>query len=507
MNENLLKTIDSIDEIIEESEMSVLYALESEYSKLSMLCEYCEPEVVSYIMEADTSTASTKKESLGKKAWRIFVAVLKKIRDKSVALFNKITNNRFNKNVTGTPAKALRKVKKVPYKKGDFTDFFEIYLGEDGQSGGFKYNAKKAIGLAFGGQFIQNPVLKLFLKNKYFKDDRGIPTGAIIGIPIIYYYAKNSGNVNTMVSDLMALLGQYNTNKSDVSYQNKVDELYNKFNDFMSENMNFINEKELIFTGEDLSNVAKSVQQCMDNLPDITNIPEYDKGFAYDRLMEIYNGFMSFFTTVQMGLNAIYKELKIDMVIPDEYKNSCDITEIDEFIEELLNMRYPEKYIHSLVYQAAKTELKDACKAAKWGQFRGCLIPKNEDVVYKYAICEKGKKDNENEYGIYKLFEDNGLITINYLCKPTTYGSFHNVLAMEKVKFNPRKSNKLPARIVHEIDQELQDKNINIKLGDVHRDNIGFRKDGSPVISDYGTAAADRPEHTVVKILGMEIPM
>ena len=143
MNENLLKTIDSIDEIIEESEMSVLYALESEYSKLSMLCEYCEPEVVSYIMEADTSTTPTKKESLGKKAWRIFVAILKKIRDKSVALFNKITNNRFNKSVTGSPEKALRKVKKVPYKKGDFTDFFEIYLGEDGQSGGFKYNAKK----------------------------------------------------------------------------------------------------------------------------------------------------------------------------------------------------------------------------------------------------------------------------------------------------------------------------------------------------------------------------
>jgi hypothetical protein len=245
----------------------------------------------------------------------------------------------------------------------------------------------------------------------------------------------------------------------------------------------------------------------MENLPDITNLPEYDKNNVYDILMQVYNGFMNFFTTIQMGLNAIYKELKIDMVIPDEFKNSCDIFEIDEFIEELLLMRYPEKYIHSLVYQAAKTELKDACKAAKWGQFRGCLIPKNTDVVYKYAICEKGKKDNENEYGIYKLFEDNGLTTINYLCKPSTYGTFHNVLAMEKVKFNPRKSNKLPVRIVNEIDQELQDKNINIKLGDVHRDNIGFRKDGSPVISDYGTAAADRPEHTVMKILGMEVPM
>lgn len=47
MNENLLQTIDSIDDIIEESEMNVCAALYDEYQKMAILLEYADEDVCS----------------------------------------------------------------------------------------------------------------------------------------------------------------------------------------------------------------------------------------------------------------------------------------------------------------------------------------------------------------------------------------------------------------------------------------------------------------------------
>lgn len=117
MNESLLKTIDSIEELTMEAEMDVIYAMEQEYFKVMTLCEYCSPEAVSYIMEADNTTPTPEgskppKEGIFKKIGRVLKALLEAIKKKATALLNKLTGGRFNKdlkNVKGTPSQAMAK--------------------------------------------------------------------------------------------------------------------------------------------------------------------------------------------------------------------------------------------------------------------------------------------------------------------------------------------------------------------------------------------------------------
>lgn len=522
MNESLLKTIDSIEELTMEAEMDVIYAMEQEYFKVMTLCEYCSPEAVSYIMEADNTTPTPEgskppKEGIFKKIGRVLKALLEAIKKKATALLNKLSGGRFNKdlkNVKGTPSQAMAKAKKqrkgkgetVTVQRGNVQDFFHVYMTEDGKRG-FKCDYQKIIKMGMeAGIGLKTPILKHFLKKKYYGDTRELPGAVLTRVPLLKFYLDKRIMINNQVHDLMMLLSRYESEHATPKYEKDVQDLEGLFYQLITTDMaSYMLEDNLEFSEEDIKKISEGISACVDTLPNIGNIPSYQDESTFKTLMSMYNAYMDLFSGMQMCLNVVYKQVDLAFELSDSDKNSCDAYDLDTFIAELLLFEYPEKYIHSLVYQAAKPEMKDACKEAKWGQFRGCLIPKNGDVVYKYALCRKGTKDNENEYDIYKTFESNGLDSTKYLCKPEVYTTFHNVIGMEKVKFNQKRAGKITGTIVKEIDSELKDKNINIKLSDIHSANIGFRKDGTPVISDYGSAKADKPDHEIIRILGQDI--
>lgn len=93
MNEHLLQTIDSIDDIIEESEMNVCAALYDEYQKMSILLEYADEDVceeMTIFQEAATKdTKNEKKETTSKKG-NFLINGLKKLGSIIVKLFTKI---------------------------------------------------------------------------------------------------------------------------------------------------------------------------------------------------------------------------------------------------------------------------------------------------------------------------------------------------------------------------------------------------------------------------------
>lgn len=522
MNESLLKTIDSIEELTMEAEMDVIYAMEQEYFKVMTLCEYCSPEAVSYIMEADNTTPTPEgskppKEGIFKKIGRVLKALLEAIKKKATALLNKLSGGRFNKdlkNVKGTPSQAMEEVRKKkgksgqskPYtvkRGGGVVDFFTLYMTADGKRG-FKYDPKvKAEMLAYNRKN-HMPIIRLIQKKQYASDNRDIAPAAVMGyMYLLKFFLDNRDEIDKSLKEIINALNDFEKKQNDSNYIiqygtaiKNADAIFQRY---------VTTDTPFELSEEDIKKISEGVSKILEGLPSIGNFPEYNDNYKFTGLLNRYNDYIAYFSAIQMCMNAMFKKLDIIFELDDSDKNSCDAYDLDAFIEELLIMNYPEKYIHTLAYQAAKPEMKDGCKEAKWGQFRGCLIPKNGDVVYKYALCRKGTKDNENEYDIYKKFVDNGLSTVKYLCKPEVYPSFHNVLGMEKVGFNFKKSFRLPGEIVEQIDNELKSKNINVKLEDIHYQNIGFRKDKTPVITDYGSARVNKPDHLILNALGMKV--
>lgn len=89
LNKNLLSSIESVDDIIFESEMNVLHSIIDEYSKIGMLMEYADESVVNefliiqeagIILEAGSKTKETEKTDTAKqKKENIFIRVGKTI--------------------------------------------------------------------------------------------------------------------------------------------------------------------------------------------------------------------------------------------------------------------------------------------------------------------------------------------------------------------------------------------------------------------------------------------
>ena len=124
MNENLLQTIDSIDEIIEESEMNVCAALYDEYQKMSILLEYADEDVCEEMTifqeaaaknEKSDDKGSSKKENfvvaglkkLGGIIRTIFTAIVDKIKQIGSKIKSKAITipRQFINNLRGTDEK------------------------------------------------------------------------------------------------------------------------------------------------------------------------------------------------------------------------------------------------------------------------------------------------------------------------------------------------------------------------------------------------------------------
>lgn len=124
MNEHLLQTIDSIDDIIEESEMNVCAALYDEYQKMSILLEYADEDVCEEMTifqeaaaknEKSDDKGSSKKENfvvaglkkLGGIIRTIFTAIVDKIKQIGSKIKSKAITipRQFINNLRGTDEK------------------------------------------------------------------------------------------------------------------------------------------------------------------------------------------------------------------------------------------------------------------------------------------------------------------------------------------------------------------------------------------------------------------
>ena len=103
MNEHLLQTIDSIEETIVESEVSVLNSLHDLYEKTYMFLEYCESTDENYqfiqeslFMEADEEKKPSKIMTILKAIGTAIMSFIRSIASKIKGFFNKRKREKFN---------------------------------------------------------------------------------------------------------------------------------------------------------------------------------------------------------------------------------------------------------------------------------------------------------------------------------------------------------------------------------------------------------------------------
>ena len=93
MNESLLKTIDSIDDIVMESEMNVCFSLMEEYNKMLTLLEYVDEDICSEItIFQEAATDKKKDDNTKSKKEGFLIGTLKKLGRVIASLFNMLIN-------------------------------------------------------------------------------------------------------------------------------------------------------------------------------------------------------------------------------------------------------------------------------------------------------------------------------------------------------------------------------------------------------------------------------
>lgn len=491
INELLLETIDSIDEITMESELNVLYALYDEYNKYCSLMEYSDNFAL--IMESGNDVS--KQDNIFVKGFKLLISIFKTIKNGIVRLFQKITKRSESdlSGVTKTVSQILKEVKTTNINEAymvdpnDTTTFFDYYITPDGHNYFKETNASLKLKKLRDDIKAKFPIIKGIIKTKAYKDSRDM-TAYLVATK---FYLKYKNKINKVVTDFINIIQSLRQNENMPNEQikelvNRWDNIIGKPDTELSDLIEISNNNDIIIREEEMKDLVTSIDSIFKELPSFEvlvvhkNIP--------DELHVLFDDIMALFTTIQMNVNLLFRTLEMSFSISGKYMSSMDLSELDVFVLKLIQNNYPEKYIRDLVYKAAKYELKNGSNNPKWGQTRGCLIPKNKDEVYKFALSQKGIVDNNNELKIYSFFKNQKFKSLEYIAKIKHHESNNCVMSMEKLIFykNQKDIDETEFNnLVNVMGSELMSKGLYFSIVDIHDMNVAKRSNGNVVISDY----------------------
>lgn len=491
-NISLLNSIDCIDEAQNEAETNLVFSMYNEYAKMYNMQKYSKDKTI--IIE---SFNSSNNDNILSKGLKFLLRILSKIKDIAVRIRNKIYN-KFNgelKGVTKTIRQIVYEIKPTVVKEshninpGHIDYFFNLFITPDGKHV-FRSNNLLWKIRELESRYSNKPLLKELIKMHKYHDSRD----DIDCYAITKFYLAYKNKIDNLISNFIRILSNIETNGIS---NNEIESLYvdlqkyyNQWGSMISvdnvklEDIIFDIDKCIILSEEDIQSIALSIDNVFKNMPDLNQILNIKK--LPDMAYEMFNDITNMFMHIQINLNQIYRTLKMSFQLPENCHNSFNLMELDNFIYQLIDNKYPGKYIFNLVGIAAKTDLKNETDDHLWGQTRGCLLPKNRNVAYKFAISQKGITDNISEIQIYELFKQKHLKSIHNICEIKNHEKHNCVLTMEKLHFKDVLNENEITRIIQEIHDELERNNINFIFdNDFHENNVGFRKNGTMVLSDY----------------------
>lgn len=589
LNESLLDTIESIDDLCYDSEMNVLCEMYNELNKLNMIAHYSDnEEAVQTFMESDTSSSGDKKKSKNffRKILDFIKKVLKAIGKAIKKAWNFITGKKDKelKDVEKTPAQILDGLSKsneeplrpepsaaptnnepingpapesthnpteaqnaeptpesnvqpeqqpaqsqlpmkskVSAKPTEPKGYQSPYIDENGlarksflNDDAYLVDTKKVASFYNVYRSSENNVW-IFHYNKGFKtaEIKGMGPGddsrSLVRSPYIAaYFHDFRGEFIKMVDFAIDMFKKFETKKELSKQESKelargLDKMIKALDAFDAKlDFRHLSGGDIKFSPTILEPIEDTIKELTNKIPDLDRAVEVvstanQKG---DHLIDVakievfLNKISSMLFSVQMSLNTIWQAFALRFEVPLNQRDTLDLSGIDNFVHELIEAKYPEKYIAKLVYDAAEIRFKDGSHGeAKMGQSRGCLIPALSHDVIKFALCNRAKVDFKNEFHVYNTFRKLGEDSL--LCPIVSLYPKQCVMVEKKVeilsaKYPNTKFDNLPENVkkaFKDLEKNLHDvcekHRLHMRFEDLHNGNVGFYNN-KMVACDFG---------------------
>lgn len=358
-----------------------------------------------------------------------------------------------------------------------------------------------------------------------FKRDpkyKNVPRGKESPHPLQIYYIieliKNAKLQSSFILVIEALEGvvkmnngaETETTQSDYKYLKNVSEMCHNFYVIfrgLEHNPNFGN-RPVDVTLDDVGLIEQLLKRAVDVVSQFgadavrpTELPSQVSQSANpnwkirDTQDREYRQFLSSFRLIgsvvsvfSFGLNAITRSLASVYMIDARYIGAIsDIETLSQFVEKMASYGIPTKYIMYNAHLICMNKLtgEGAQDSPIWGQSRCVFFPPKESAsIVKVAYNPLGKMGNKNEAYITKLLR--GTKEGHYLANIKQITKNGYVVSAERVDTSRPGSQAECDVIESMVNASPRLKDADIEITDIHQANIGYKKDGTPCIVDFG---------------------
>lgn len=288
-------------------------------------------------------------------------------------------------------------------------------------------------------------------------------------------------------NSLCELIINANFAKIDIDTRNKWIFTYQEFNN------NIINKMPKTSNGEKIRvslSKLKSFSLAVNKLQKKFEAIDMPTGGAVNNNgVQFLNEFSNILNSIQMSINYITGAMKGIYVIDARYNNSIsDITQLSKFIKKCIDSAIPPKYIAYNSYLVSSPDIKGTSKNYKpvWGQSRLVFFPNDDkSSIYKIALSQWGIRSNKAEHNITQAFNANGIDNLVAEIK-YSYGNF--VITKAKRLNIPEDSSSIPDDAIRNLCKNVEAacmKYLNVKISDIHKDNVGYDNSNHLLVTDY----------------------
>ena len=248
-------------------------------------------------------------------------------------------------------------------------------------------------------------------------------------------------------------------------------------------------------TIDELEALQSVVNDIFDNLNKIVDIDKITANTLLDQrdknaFITSINNLGNFSSNIQMGLNAFTNAIMSSFNISAKWLDTIKTKEkLSEFVDKMIKNNIGAKFIARNVYLACDKSLKGSNADLEhpiFGQSRLVLFPDSDkNIVHKVALSKWGVNGNMNEKYISDTLLKADPRSNKLIAKTIEIIGSGSVTSSERVVPVKPSQNEI-AKTAEKLSNIIDNKKLNIAIGDLHDGNVGKRQNGQVVLMDYG---------------------
>ncbi len=487
----LLDLIDKIDQVTWYSEMEVCMAISDTYAKHAAILSQTENEYLVQESIGDKIKLGVAKVWKTIKAIFNFIAGLfRKLVDFVKGLFKKRKKtgdqiadelNIEPKSSNSPKDKILIKIKRI--RNGGVPEPFTVEAvaktltvslnGNDS----FIINSKKLFGYMNVIDSISEKITPHPDRNNRYRKQHIEPARYASSV-LWLFQDKTIDSFGSFFEDFITAIKNDDNNE-----YHRLEKLYrNTFSEYNTRVMPFdqpIKYSKLTHIQKTISKIANKFDEV--RLEEVKNIKS-------DVLTLFMNNLYRDLNDIQMGLNALYRQLmKCNIVDARYHKAIDDIETLGKFVKKSIDAGCPpEDIIQNCVILSSDNLMDKNTINESAGQSRFVMFPKDESVVYKLATSGFGLSSNRSEY-IISNETKHGIPALHEWIA-LTYDQYNSYSIISQERCKPGSSSNEYQELLKNLANILNvDENKKYDMMDIHTGNCGYSNRVNHVVAyDYG---------------------